>query len=173
MGKESPPALGTRASANILRSGRRRGGQRSLVEHEQGRSAVEPLLQPMEKIGEHRSDRTCAMHERLGLEALNITQRQRILGRIEQAIRLREEVETDEDGDPLPQSDTKRAGFSSGERQLRALREIVRFTDAPIYLLDEWDANLSDENCLSQERLIERLAETRLVIEIRHGRKNS
>ena len=54
-----------------------------------------------------------------------------------------DEVETDEDGDPGPAR--RRPGFSSGERQLRALQEIVSHTGAPIYLLDEWDANLDPE----------------------------
>ena len=36
----------------------------------------------------------------------------------------------------------KAPGFSSGERQINSLQEIVAHTDAPIYLLDEWDANL-------------------------------
>src|SRR4029453_13831678 len=38
-------------------------------------------------------------------------------------------------------NNSKKVGFSSGERQLKSLQEIVRFTDASIYLLDEWDAN--------------------------------
>ena len=75
-----------------------------------------------------------------------------------------------------PQSDLEHSDssseFSSGQAMLSLLKDLEK-NDAEILLLDEWDANLSDENCLSQERLIERLAETRLVIEIRHGRKNS
>ncbi len=50
-----------------------------------------------------------------------------------------DEVETDDDGEPISPGSAKKQGFSSGERQLRALREIVSSTDAPIYLLDEWD----------------------------------
>ena len=34
------------------------------------------------------------------------------------------------------------SGFSSGERQLKSLQEIVNRTHAAVYLLDEWDANL-------------------------------
>ncbi|WP_068021662.1 AAA family ATPase [Rhodoplanes sp. Z2-YC6860] len=79
-----------------------------------------------------------------------------------------DEVETDEDGDPLPQSDAKRPGFSSGERQLRALQEIVRFTDAPIYLLDEWDANLDPNNRAAADALVEELARRARVVEISH-----
>jgi ABC-type transport system involved in cytochrome bd biosynthesis fused ATPase/permease subunit len=79
-----------------------------------------------------------------------------------------DEIETDEDGDPLPPSETKRAGFSSGERQLRALREIVRHTDAPIYLLDEWDANLDPNNRAAADALVEELARRARVVEISH-----
>jgi ABC-type multidrug transport system fused ATPase/permease subunit len=80
----------------------------------------------------------------------------------------RDEVETDEDGDPLPPSNGKRPGFSSGERQLRALQEIVRFTDAPIYLLDEWDANLDLNNRAAADALVEELARRARVVEISH-----
>ena len=79
----------------------------------------------------------------------------------------REEVETDEDGDPLP-ADTKKAGYSSGERQLRALQEIVRHTDAAIYLLDEWDANLDPTNRAAADALVEELARRARVVEISH-----
>jgi ABC-type multidrug transport system ATPase subunit len=79
-----------------------------------------------------------------------------------------DEIETDEDGDPLPPSDTKRPGFSSGERQIRALQEIVRFTDAPIYLLDEWDANLDANNRAAADALVEELARRARVVEISH-----
>jgi ABC-type bacteriocin/lantibiotic exporter with double-glycine peptidase domain len=77
-----------------------------------------------------------------------------------------DEVETDADGDPLPQA--KPPGFSSGERQLRALQEIVQRTDAPIYLLDEWDANLDADNRDAANVLVEELARRARVIEISH-----
>lgn len=77
----------------------------------------------------------------------------------------RDEVETDEDGNPI---ETKKAGFSSGERQLRALQEIVRHTDAPIYLLDEWDANLDPGNRAAADALVEELARRARVVEISH-----
>jgi len=62
----------------------------------------------------------------------------------------------------------KRPGFSSGERQLRALQEIVTNTDAPIYLLDEWDANLDPNNRAAADALVERLARRARVVEISH-----
>ena len=62
----------------------------------------------------------------------------------------------------------KKPGFSSGERQLRALREIVSHTDAPIYLLDEWDANLDPNNRAAADALVEELARRARVVEISH-----
>ena len=79
-----------------------------------------------------------------------------------------DEVETDEDGDTVPPSETKRPGFSSGERQLRALQEIVHHTEAPIYLLDEWDANLDPNNRAAADALVEQLARRARVVEISH-----
>jgi energy-coupling factor transporter ATP-binding protein EcfA2 len=79
-----------------------------------------------------------------------------------------EEIETDENGEPLPPSDVKKPGFSSGERQLRALQEIVSHTHAPIYLLDEWDANLDPNNRAAADALVEELARRARVVEISH-----
>ena len=62
----------------------------------------------------------------------------------------------------------KRKGFSSGERQLTSLEEIVSHTDAPIYLLDEWDANLDAKNRAAANALVEELASRARVIEISH-----
>jgi len=78
------------------------------------------------------------------------------------------EIEVDEDGDPVAPPDKKKSGFSSGERQLRSLQEIVRFTDARIYLLDEWDANLDATNRAAADALVEELAHRARVVEISH-----
>jgi ABC-type protease/lipase transport system fused ATPase/permease subunit len=81
----------------------------------------------------------------------------------------RDEVEIDDDGNPIEPSDAaKKIGYSSGERQLRALQEIVRWTDAPIYLLDEWDANLDPNNRAAADALVEALARRARVVEISH-----
>lgn len=62
----------------------------------------------------------------------------------------------------------KRKGFSSGERQIKSLEEIVANTQAPIYLLDEWDANLDARNRSAADDLVERLSQRARVIEISH-----
>jgi ABC-type bacteriocin/lantibiotic exporter with double-glycine peptidase domain len=79
-----------------------------------------------------------------------------------------DEIETDDDGEPIEPGDVKKIGYSSGERQLRALQEIVRHTDAPIYLLDEWDANLDPNNRAAADALVEELARRARVVEISH-----
>jgi ABC-type bacteriocin/lantibiotic exporter with double-glycine peptidase domain len=78
------------------------------------------------------------------------------------------EEDHDEDDDDEPKKPEKRPGFSSGERQIRALREIVENTSAPIYLLDEWDANLDLNNRAAADELVERLAKRARVVEISH-----
>jgi ABC-type transport system involved in cytochrome c biogenesis ATPase subunit len=59
-------------------------------------------------------------------------------------------------------------GFSSGQKQITALEEIVNKTHAKIYLLDEWDANLDANNRAKAQSLIDRLALRARVIEISH-----
>lgn len=81
-----------------------------------------------------------------------------------------EKNEVDENEDAAqPQSNAvKKLGFSSGERQLQSLREIVTHTSAEIYLLDEWDANLDPANRAAAAALINQLAGRALVVEISH-----
>ena len=62
----------------------------------------------------------------------------------------------------------QKQGYSSGERQLQVLREIVAGTDYPLYLLDEWDANLDPANRAAAMVLVERLAQRARVVEISH-----
>ena len=70
--------------------------------------------------------------------------------------------------DEEPKKPAKPPGFSSGERQLRALREIVAHTAAEMYLLDEWDANLDPQNRAAADALVEELANRARVVEISH-----
>ena len=69
----------------------------------------------------------------------------------------------DEDEDAAPAS-----AFSSGERQLKSLQEIVSRTRAAVYLLDEWDANLDTKNRAIAEALVAQLAARAVVVEISH-----
>jgi ABC-type bacteriocin/lantibiotic exporter with double-glycine peptidase domain len=73
--------------------------------------------------------------------------------------------EADED-----EEDTKpkKRGYSSGEQQIAALKEIVENTRAPLYLLDEWDANLDAKNRAKAWALIDQLAARARVVEISH-----
>lgn len=59
-------------------------------------------------------------------------------------------------------------GFSSGEKQLRSLQEITTRTEARVYLLDEWDANLDAKNRAAAESLVAALATRAVVVEISH-----
>jgi ABC-type bacteriocin/lantibiotic exporter with double-glycine peptidase domain len=79
-----------------------------------------------------------------------------------------DEPELDEDGEVLQRVADKRPGFSSGERQLKSLQEIVTHTDARIYLLDEWDANLDQANRSAADALVDQLARRARVVEISH-----
>lgn len=78
------------------------------------------------------------------------------------------EIDLDADGEVLVKKKRKRPGFSSGERQLKSLQEIVAYTDAKIYLLDEWDANLDARNRAAADTLVQELAGRARVVEISH-----
>lgn len=66
----------------------------------------------------------------------------------------------------------QKQGYSSGERQLQVLREIVANTDYRLYLLDEWDANLDSANRSAAIELVEELAQRARVIEVSHRDKS-
>jgi hypothetical protein len=79
------------------------------------------------------------------------------------------EVEGDEDDEHVvEESMDRKLGFSSGERQLKSLQEIVEATDAEIYLFDEWDANLDAANKVKADALVDELAARARVVEISH-----
>ena len=82
------------------------------------------------------------------------------------------EAEDDEDeADEAVSKDTKKPasyGFSSGERQLKSLQEIVQTTNNPVYLFDEWDANLDPVHRAKAALLVDQLAARARVIEISH-----
>lgn len=58
---------------------------------------------------------------------------------------------------------------STGEAAYRALEELQRGDTSLILLLDEWDANLDDANRGRLCRIIDETAQTRVVVEVRHG----
>ncbi len=74
----------------------------------------------------------------------------------------------DEDEVVVEESMDQKLGFSSGERQLKSLQEIVESTDAEVYLLDEWDANLDAANKAKADALVDELAARARVVEISH-----
>jgi len=80
------------------------------------------------------------------------------------------DVEGDEDDEVIvvAESMDKKLGFSTGERQLKSLEEIVNATDAQVYLLDEWDANLDAANKAKADALVDALAARARVVEISH-----
>jgi hypothetical protein len=80
------------------------------------------------------------------------------------------DVEGDDEDDVVvvAESMDKALGFSSGERQLKSLEEIVNSTDAEVYLLDEWDANLDSANKAKADALVDALAARARVVEISH-----
>jgi hypothetical protein len=80
------------------------------------------------------------------------------------------EIDAGEEDEAIVVADTtdQKLGFSSGERQLRSLEEIVNATDAQVYLLDEWDANLDAANKAKADALLDALAARARVVEISH-----
>ncbi len=58
--------------------------------------------------------------------------------------------------------------YSTGESLRKRLMEILEKVDADVLLLDEWDANLDQENQENLTELIDKIAEKKCVIEVRH-----
>ena len=58
--------------------------------------------------------------------------------------------------------------YSTGESLRNRLMEILERVDVDVLLLDEWDANLDSENHQKLSLLIDKLAESKCVIEVRH-----
>jgi ABC-type transport system involved in cytochrome c biogenesis ATPase subunit len=83
-----------------------------------------------------------------------------------------EDLEDDADALSASEAETQKKGYSSGERQLQVLREIVANTAYPVYLLDEWDANLDAVNRAAAIGLVEELARRARVIEVSHRDKS-
>lgn len=58
--------------------------------------------------------------------------------------------------------------YSTGESLRKRLMEILEKVNVDVLLLDEWDANLDQENQEQLSLLIDQLAKERCVIEVRH-----
>jgi ABC-type transport system involved in cytochrome bd biosynthesis fused ATPase/permease subunit len=86
------------------------------------------------------------------------------------------EIEAEDDEPPeaeeisASESAIDKVGYSSGERQLQVLLELVEHTDHNVYLLDEWDANLDPSNREQAERLVHALAQRARVVAVSHHR---
>lgn len=89
---------------------------------------------------------------------------------VEDARLQREAVAAGTNGgdDEEEETSPKTLGFSSGERQLKSLQEIAGRTEARVYLLDEWDANLDAANRAAAEAMVDQLAARARVVEISH-----
>lgn len=59
-------------------------------------------------------------------------------------------------------------GLSTGEIALASLKDL-QSSNCDILLLDEWDANLSVENRVAIDQLINQLSSERIIVEIRHS----
>lgn len=59
--------------------------------------------------------------------------------------------------------------LSSGQIAMSVLEDVAR-SGSQVLLIDEWDANLSNENLSTQNAMIDRLSQERLIIEVRHLR---
>ena len=57
---------------------------------------------------------------------------------------------------------------STGQKISGALKEIICNVKTPVVLLDEWDANLDRLNISALEELIDKLATTSCILEVRH-----
>ena len=85
-----------------------------------------------------------------------------------EALQAKEDADDQASVDAPLEAPGERPAFSSGEQQLASLREIVHNTDARVYLLDEWDANLDTHNALEAHTLLVQLASRAVVLEISH-----
>ena len=118
--------------------------------------------------GAGKSTLLAAMKSRLGAQAFYWPTSDQLAFAFNkgQATTLEDEGDSQTDADlAAPKAKT---GFSSGEQQLKSLREIVKNTQSRFYLLDEWDANLDAKNASEAQALVNQLAQRALVLEISH-----
>jgi ABC-type cobalamin/Fe3+-siderophores transport system ATPase subunit len=118
--------------------------------------------------GAGKSTVLAALKEALGPRAYYLPTTDRLSYRFGDAVNPEGEAELSDDDDEARAAAAKKRGFSSGERQIETLQEIVANTQAEIYLLDEWDANLDAKNREIALTLVEVLAMRARVVEISH-----
>jgi ABC-type bacteriocin/lantibiotic exporter with double-glycine peptidase domain len=118
--------------------------------------------------GAGKSTVLAALKEALGPRAYYLPTTDRLSYRFADAVNPEGDAELSDDDDEARAAAAKKRGFSSGERQIETLQEIVANTHAEIYLLDEWDANLDAKNREIALALVEVLAMRARVVEISH-----
>ncbi|MFC0130508.1 hypothetical protein [Ralstonia solanacearum] len=53
---------------------------------------------------------------------------------------------------------------------ISSLQEIVSLEEVQCILLDEWDANLDQDNTTGIDAVLDALASTKMIVEVRHLR---
>lgn len=62
------------------------------------------------------------------------------------------------------------SALSTGQARIKEIENILS-APPPVLMLDEWDANLDDDNCRKMEQLLDDAAKQVVVIEVRHLRQ--
>jgi hypothetical protein len=60
------------------------------------------------------------------------------------------------------------ANLSSGQRARSSIMELLELNDVRVIFLDEWDANLDVDNTKFIDALLERSAQDKVIVEVRH-----
>ncbi len=116
--------------------------------------------------GAGKSTVLAAIKEALGPHAYYLPTTDRLTYRFAEGVNPEGDAALEEEDDCVAISSG--TGFSSGERQIQTLKEIVANTNAQVYLLDEWDANLDPANRAIAQALVDALALRARVVEISH-----
>lgn len=62
--------------------------------------------------------------------------------------------------------------YSTGQRIVTEIQDVVNNANVSVILLDEWDANLDEANIEKLSALIDTISKTKTVIEVRHRAQN-
>ncbi len=118
--------------------------------------------------GMGKSSLLVALKARLGTQAFYWPTSDKLSFEFLKGTEAEEEASEEHDSPTASQSRPNSSGFSSGEKQLCSLQEISMRTNAKVYLLDEWDANLDSKNRALAEQIVAGLAARAVVVEISH-----